>query len=127
MALRGERAEWAASDKTPRREAVARTHRIAMLVGDDLNDFVPRARYVEQDHAARWGTTWVPIPNPTYGSWGDALSLTQRYAALKPWAGPAAAEPATAGSAGTGSTTGSPGSAATAAAAAAAASAASAQ
>ena len=98
-----------------------------MLVGDDLNDFVPRARYVEQDHAARWGTTWVPIPNPTYGSWGDTLSLTQRYAALKPWAGPAAAEPATAGTAGAGNTAGSPGSAATAAAAAAAASAASAQ
>ena len=125
--LRGERAEWAASDKTPRREAVARTHRIAMLVGDDLNDFAPRARYVEPDHAARWGTTWVPIPNPTYGSWGDALSLTQRYAALKPWAGPAAAEPAAAGTTGAGNTAGSPGSAATAAAAAAAASAASAQ
>lgn len=97
--LRGERAEWGASDKTPRREAVARTHRIAMLVGDDLNDFVPRARYVEQAHAVRWGTTWVPIPNPTYGSWGDALSLTQRYAALKPWSGPAVVEPAAATSA----------------------------
>ena len=94
LMLRGDRAEWAESDKSARRLAVARTHRVAMLVGDDLNDFVPRAKYVQQDHAKRWGLTWVPIPNPTYGSWGDALTLPQRYEALKPWSGPAAAEPA---------------------------------
>ena len=94
LMLRGDRAEWADSDKSARRLAVARTHRVAMLVGDDLNDFVPRAKYVQQEHAKRWGLTWVPIPNPTYGSWGDALTLPQRYEALKPWSGPAAAEPA---------------------------------
>lgn len=94
LMLRGDRADWAESDKSARRLAVARTHRIAMLVGDDLNDFVPRAKYVEQDHANRWGLTWVPIPNPTYGSWGDSLTLPQRYDALKPWRGPGSAEPA---------------------------------
>ncbi|WP_067273399.1 5'-nucleotidase, lipoprotein e(P4) family [Mitsuaria sp. 7] len=95
LMLRGDRADWAESDKSARRLAVARTHRIAMLVGDDLNDFVPRAKYVPQDHATRWGLTWVPIPNPTYGSWGDSLTLPQRYDALKPWSGPAAVESAT--------------------------------
>jgi acid phosphatase len=88
LMLRGDRAEWSDSDKSARRLAVARTHRIAMLVGDDLNDFVPRAKYAEQQHAKRWGLTWVPIPNPTYGSWGDSLTLPQRYEALKPWSGP---------------------------------------
>lgn len=91
LMLRGDRAEWSESDKSARRLAVARTHRIAMLVGDDLNDFLPRAKYVEQEHAIRWGRSWVPIPNPTYGSWGDALTLAQRYEALKPWSGPGGA------------------------------------
>ncbi|WP_421037287.1 5'-nucleotidase, lipoprotein e(P4) family [Mitsuaria sp. CC2] len=95
LMLRGDRADWAESDKSARRLAVARTHRIAMLVGDDLNDFVPRAKYDEESQAKRWGLSWVPIPNPTYGSWGDSLTLPQRYDALKPWSGPTAAEPAT--------------------------------
>ncbi|WP_331615286.1 5'-nucleotidase, lipoprotein e(P4) family [Roseateles sp.] len=95
LMLRRDRIEWSASDKSARRYAVARTHRIAMLVGDDLNDFVPRANYDESAHAKRWGLSWVPIPNPTYGSWGDALTLPQRYEALKPWSGPAAPDPAT--------------------------------
>lgn len=94
LMLRRDRIEWSDSDKSARRYAVARTHRIAMLVGDDLNDFVPRKNYVDSTHAKRWGLSWVPIPNPTYGSWGDALTLPQRYEALKPWSGPAAAEPA---------------------------------
>ncbi|WP_431053271.1 5'-nucleotidase, lipoprotein e(P4) family [Roseateles sp. L2-2] len=90
LMLRGDRADWAESDKSARRLAVARTHRIAMLVGDDLNDFVPRAKYDEASQAKRWGLSWVPIPNPTYGSWGDSLTLPQRYDALKPWSGPTA-------------------------------------
>lgn len=89
LMLRGDRADWADSDKSARRLAVASTHRIAMLVGDDLNDFVPRAKYDEQAQEKRWGRSWVPIPNPTYGSWGDPLTLRQRYEALTPWSGPA--------------------------------------
>ena len=99
LMLRRDRIEWSDSDKSARRYAVARTHRIAMLVGDDLNDFVPRKNYDEQVHAKRWGLSWVPIPNPTYGSWGDALTLPQRYEALKPWSGPVVAEPVSAASA----------------------------
>lgn len=76
------------SDKTPRREFVARTHRILLLIGDDLNDFVsgPRTpdpsdpdpaylqrRKVAEMHRNMWGTKWIVLPNPTYGSWERAL------------------------------------------------------
>src|SRR5690606_11199373 len=37
---RGERKEWSASAKGPRRAHVASTHRILLLIGDDLGDFV---------------------------------------------------------------------------------------
>ena len=77
--LRNERPEWSASDKTARREAVARTHRILLLVGDDLGDFVPadgsvaaRAERLAA-HEARWGTQWIVVPNPMYGSWERAI------------------------------------------------------
>ncbi|HWR49736.1 MAG TPA: HAD family acid phosphatase [Bryobacteraceae bacterium] len=42
------------SDKSPRRESVARTHRILLLVGDDLGDFVslPKDRLTVEGRAA---------------------------------------------------------------------------
>ncbi len=67
------------SDKTARRQLVAGTHRIALLVGDDLGDFIPARRPLEQRaaeaelHAAWWGTRWFVLPNPMYGSWERAL------------------------------------------------------
>ena len=68
------------SDKTARRAAVAKTHRILLLVGDDMNDFVSTAKLTPEQrvnlartHAARWGQRWVLIPNPLYGSWERAL------------------------------------------------------
>ncbi len=77
----GERPEWQTSDKSPRREWVARSYRLLMLVGDDLNDFVSarqldlagRNRAVE-DHAAWWGRRWILIPNPVYGSFERAVT-----------------------------------------------------
>lgn len=65
------------SDKSPRRAFVARTHRILMLVGDDLNDFVsvasaktPSDRLaLAKQHSAKWADRWLMIPNPAYGSW----------------------------------------------------------
>ncbi len=77
--LRNERPEWSASDKTARRQAVARTHRILLLVGDDLGDFVPADGAVAARaerlvaHEARWGTQWIVLPNPMYGSWERAI------------------------------------------------------
>jgi acid phosphatase len=59
---------------------VAKTHRILLLVGDDMNDFVSTATLTPEQrvtlartHAVRWGQRWVLIPNPLYGSWERAL------------------------------------------------------
>ena len=74
------RGESDPKDKTSRRERIAATHRIVLLLGDDLNDFTDastktpaeRERIIT-DNAANWGTKWVILPNPVYGSWVDTL------------------------------------------------------
>ena len=76
---RGERPEWSSSDKTPRRAEVARTHRIVLLIGDNLGDFLEPGTTVEERraaveaHADYWGRRWIVLPNPTYGDWEGAL------------------------------------------------------
>lgn len=68
-------------EKSPRRAEVAKTHRIVMLVGDNLHDFIDidqstrakRDRAVEQ-HAAWLGTRWIVIANPVYGSWETIIT-----------------------------------------------------
>jgi acid phosphatase len=69
---------WPA-DKTSRRQAVAETHRVLLLLGDDLGDFLP-ARLAPEErvaaaegHSAWWGERWFLLPNPSYGSWEGAL------------------------------------------------------
>ncbi|HEX2062022.1 MAG TPA: HAD family acid phosphatase, partial [Thermoanaerobaculia bacterium] len=67
------------SDKSPRRAHVAKSYRVLLLLGDDLNDF---ASAREKSHAERaqiitdtrswWGTRWFILPNPMYGSWERA-------------------------------------------------------
>lgn len=71
--------EWT-SAKTERRKWVADRHRILMLVGDDLNDFVParnisieQRKDLAEQHADKWGVKWFILPNPNYGSWERAL------------------------------------------------------
>lgn len=78
---RGERPEWNASAKGPRRAHVARGYRILLLVGDDLGDFVIDASGTPQDRRTRaapyeewWGRRWIMLPNPTYGSWERAVT-----------------------------------------------------
>jgi 5'-nucleotidase (lipoprotein e(P4) family) len=73
---RDDKPEWSSSDKAPRREFVAKTHRIVMLFGDDLNDFLPAngKTLAERDKLTRqygdkWGREWFILPNPVYGSW----------------------------------------------------------
>lgn len=77
---RGEKPEWT-SDKGTRRAAIAAKYRILMLLGDDLGDFLsgvraPIAKRHElvKPHAANWGTKWIVLPNPSYGSWEQALA-----------------------------------------------------
>ncbi len=79
--LRGERDEWKASDKAARRAAVAAQHRVLLLVGDDLGDFLPNVRTTRAEreamvdrYASWWGTRWFVVPNPMYGSWEGALT-----------------------------------------------------
>lgn len=76
---RGERPEWT-SDKTSRRRVVTETHRVLMLVGDDLSDFVDASRLTTEardalasTYEAYWGDRWRMLPGPTYGSWERAL------------------------------------------------------
>jgi len=89
LLTRGQRDEWKSSDKSPRRAFVASTHRVIMLVGDDLNDFAPAAGKSMADrdaivraHGSDWGRKWFALPNPVYGSWeravlGDAKGCDQ--------------------------------------------------
>jgi acid phosphatase len=68
------------SDKTARRAEIAKAHRVLLLVGDDMNDFVATARLTPPErmalartHADRWGKRWILLPNAMYGSWERAL------------------------------------------------------
>jgi 5'-nucleotidase (lipoprotein e(P4) family) len=78
------------SDKTGRRREVAHDHRVLLLVGDDLGDFVSiggldragRDRAVAE-HASWWGSRWILVPNPAYGSWLRALDTEPAEAPAK--------------------------------------------
>ncbi|MCB9830885.1 MAG: 5'-nucleotidase, lipoprotein e(P4) family [Planctomycetes bacterium] len=89
LLLRGEQEDWG-KDKSSRRAFVAANYRVIMLFGDDLGDFVSVTRWnpetkkdEAQDratrkalidaYAERLGRSWFVLPNPTYGSWTDAL------------------------------------------------------
>ena len=65
-------------EKGPRRAEIAKTHRIIMLVGDNLYDLIDipgpeqtrASRYgVVEANRAWLGTRWIMLPNPMYGSW----------------------------------------------------------
>ena len=85
LMLSGEQAGWN-SEKLTRRERVAQTHRVIMLFGDNLGDFIACSRNkplkpctgsatIASRHAATlemksyWGEGWYILPNPMYGSW----------------------------------------------------------
>lgn len=78
LLLRGGRPEWK-SDKSGRRAHVAATHRVLLVIGDDLNDFTDARDKSEAERAAVtarreswWGTRWFMVPNPMYGTWERA-------------------------------------------------------
>ncbi len=73
-------------DKTGRRQHVAAAHRLLLMIGDDLGDFVavadpggdrfftPAERAVLVDRTSGyWEDRWIVLPNPLYGSWERAL------------------------------------------------------
>jgi len=66
--------------KTARREWVAERYRILLLIGDNFGDFASEANTSlaarrQKSHSFRkyWGTRWIVLPNPQYGSWEGAL------------------------------------------------------
>jgi 5'-nucleotidase (lipoprotein e(P4) family) len=79
LLMRGERKDWT-SDKSSRRAFVASTHRLLLLLGDDLNDFTNAREKsaaerdtIIENTKDRWGTRWIIVPNPIYGSWERAV------------------------------------------------------
>ncbi len=83
--LANERPEWD-REKLVRRQLIAESYRVIMLVGDDFGDFVPcalkkvvapctasatresRAKALEK-YNEYWGRGWYVLPNPMHGSW----------------------------------------------------------
>jgi 5'-nucleotidase (lipoprotein e(P4) family) len=84
------------SDKCGRRELIAATYNVLMLIGDNLRDFLevfvnpklpdnPAAkdllaaidtRKKEVDRLAfHWGDNWFIIPNPVYGEWDRLIKV----------------------------------------------------
>ncbi len=70
-----------ASSKEARRQTVAATHEILLLLGDNLNDFAQvfehksvDRRFALADSLHRlFGQKFIVLPNPMYGEWEGAL------------------------------------------------------
>lgn len=69
------------SSKEPRRQQLAATHDIIMLIGDNLSDFsalfdkkTTQERTLNvQANAGEFGKKFIVLPNPNYGDWESAL------------------------------------------------------
>lgn len=69
-----------AREKGERRRLVAKTHRVLLMLGDNLGDFldginsgVAQRRALMAPYAEWWGERWFMLPNPSYGSWESAV------------------------------------------------------
>lgn len=76
----------AVSSKEPRRQEIAKTHDIILLLGDNLADMsaafdkkteAERNQQV-QIAAAEFGKKFIVLPNFNYGGWEDAIYLNSR-------------------------------------------------
>ena len=70
------------SNKTSRRELIAKDYRIVMMFGDNFGDFVdhnenllsPKERVETiKKYSKYWGTSWYMLANPMYGAWEGAI------------------------------------------------------
>ena len=75
------REEGSTPSKESRRQKVAERYRIALLIGDNLNDFnddfagksiAARAAQVDRERA-EFGSRFIVVPNPMYGDWENAI------------------------------------------------------
>lgn len=85
------------SSKQPRRDDIARRHRVVLLMGDNLNDFAEifeQSKTIDSRLAAtrlnksNFGTRFIVLPNVMYGAWeeamyGDPSKLTEERKAEK--------------------------------------------
>lgn len=91
------------ADKSGRRRFVAATHRVLLMAGDDLGDFVAIAeagkrldrdarRALVERFSGYWEERWIVLPNPLYGSWErtfypvgtpDADALARQFASVR--------------------------------------------
>ena len=79
--MKDEKPAWT-SDKTSRRELIAKDYRIVMMIGDNFGDFVnldinrsptTNRNNVASMHDDMWGHSWFMLANPAYGDWEGAL------------------------------------------------------
>lgn len=100
--MQGEEPDWK-SDKTPRRDFIAKDYRVVQLFGDNFNDFTGEARGTPAERQAafemlksHFSTDWFMLANPTYGSWESATydnnfrlpddeKRALKVEALEPW------------------------------------------
>lgn len=69
------------SDKSPARKKIEETHEIALMLGDNLNDYrrdyyvkdVDERRALMERDRDDWGTKFILVPNPTDGHWVRAI------------------------------------------------------
>ncbi|HNQ60328.1 MAG TPA: 5'-nucleotidase, lipoprotein e(P4) family [Bacteroidales bacterium] len=69
------------ANKENRRQRVRQTHRIVLLIGDNLNDFsnlwektLPQRRnFLADSLQYEFGKRFIILPNPMYGDWENAL------------------------------------------------------
>jgi len=73
--MKGEKEDWT-SKKGTRKSVIAQKYRLVLVLGDNFSDFTddykgtPADRQAVYDkYADYWGTRWIVISNPTYGSW----------------------------------------------------------
>jgi len=70
-----EQPDWT-RDKTSRRQLIAASYRVLLILGDDLDDFVRSASESRASrhatvisHREMWGEKWFVLPNTLYGGW----------------------------------------------------------
>ena len=69
------------SSKEGRKNSIAATHTIVMLMGDNMNDFSSlfekktsdERDKVADDFSAEFGDRFIVLPNPVYGDWESSL------------------------------------------------------
>ncbi len=72
--LKGEKKDWG-SAKGTRKSVITEKYRLVMVIGDNFSDFtddykgtLAERQAVYDKYSDYWGTRWIVIANPTYGS-----------------------------------------------------------